>query len=110
VGPILLIAFPIRRNVAGIADGQEMEVRGASERIADFEGGGLLAFDAVGLMELTIWMLERSPISRTMCKASSKFPRKAITVAPSIMAWVSLPMAMAPLGRSTTHLMPARAA
>ena len=63
-----------------------------------------------GLIELTIWMSVFSPISRTMRNASSKLPVTAITVAPYIMACASLPLAMPPSGRMTTHLMLARAA
>ncbi len=49
-------------------------------------------------------------VSRTISSASSKFPRRAITRAPWISAWASLPIAILPSGTITAPRIPARAA
>ena len=46
---ILLIAFPVGRNVARVADRQQMKVRRPAQRVADLERGRLLAFDTIGI-------------------------------------------------------------
>src|SRR4051794_1897415 len=63
-----------------------------------------------GLTELTseIGCLRLS--SRTISSASSKLPRRAITRAPCMSAWASLPAAILPSGTITAPPIPARAA
>ena len=48
-GKVLTVAFPIGGDVAGVADGEEMEIGRATELIADFKRGGFLAFNADGI-------------------------------------------------------------
>ena len=43
------IALPVGGDVAGVADGQDVEVGRVAEDIDDLEGGGLLALDAEGI-------------------------------------------------------------
>ena len=62
------------------------------------------------LTELTSAIGWRSASSRTSFSASSKLPRSAITRAPCISAWASLPVAILPSGTITTPRSPARAA
>ena len=52
----------------------------------------------------------RSASSRTSASAWSKLPRSAITRAPCISAWASLPVAILPSGTMTAPVSPARAA
>jgi hypothetical protein len=47
--PVLVVALPVRRDVAGVADGQHMDVGSIAEDIDDLEGRGLLALDAIGV-------------------------------------------------------------
>ncbi len=63
-----------------------------------------------GLTELTSSTGWRSASSRTISSASSKLPRRAITRAPCISAWASLPIAILPSGTITAPRSPARAA
>ena len=63
-----------------------------------------------GLTLLTSPIGWRSQSSRTSLSASSKFPRSAITRAPCISAWASLPVAILPSGTITAPRSPARAA
>jgi hypothetical protein len=60
--------------------------------------------------ELTSAIGCRSASWRTSASASSKFPRSAITRAPCISAWASLPVAIFPSGTITAPRRPARAA
>src|SRR2546426_429035 len=46
-GAVLRVTLPVGRDVARVADRQEMVVGRAAERVADLEGRGLLALDAV---------------------------------------------------------------
>ena len=55
----------------------------------------------------TGWLLASS---RTISSAWSKLPRRAITRAPCISAWASLPIAIFPSGTITAPRRPARAA
>ena len=50
-----------------------------------------------------------SAISRTTRSASSKLPSTAMTFAPAAMAWISLPRAILPFGRTTMTSSPAAA-
>src|SRR5450759_383150 len=50
-----------------------------------------------------------SAISRTTRSASSKLPSTAMTLAPATIAWISLPSAILPLGRTTITSSPATA-
>ena len=43
---VLRVAQPVRRDVAGVADGQDVDVGGVAEEVDDLEGGGLLALEA----------------------------------------------------------------
>ena len=61
-----------------------------------------------GLIEFKSASGRRSTSSRTSRRASSKLPWMAITRAPQIWAWASLPRAIAPSGSTTASLMPAR--
>ena len=63
-----------------------------------------------GLTELTSAIGWRWASSRTSSSASSKLPRSAITRAPCISAWASLPVAILPSGTITAPVSPARAA
>jgi hypothetical protein len=63
-----------------------------------------------GLTELTSSIGCFWASSRTIRRASSKFPRRAITRAPCISAWASLPIAIFPSGTITAPRRPARAA
>src|SRR5213080_1799962 len=63
-----------------------------------------------GLTEFTRAMGCRSQTSRTSLSATSKFPRSAITRAPCISAWASLPVAIFPSGTITAPRRPAFAA
>ena len=63
-----------------------------------------------GLTELTSSTGCLSAISRTISSAWSKLPSSAITRAPCISAWASLPIAILPSGTITAPRMPARAA
>jgi hypothetical protein len=47
---------------------------------------------------------------RTSFSATSKLPLSAITRAPCMRAWASLPVAILPSGTITAHRRPARAA
>ena len=62
------------------------------------------------LTELTSAIGWRRASSRTSASASSKLPRSAITRAPCISAWASLPVAILPSGTITAPRNPARAA
>ena len=62
------------------------------------------------LTELTSAIGCLSASSRTSASASSKLPRSAITRAPCISAWASLPVAILPSGTITAPRSPARAA
>ena len=63
-----------------------------------------------GLTELTSAIGLRRVTSRTISSAWSKLPRSAMTRAPCISAWASLPAAILPSGTMTAPPMPARAA
>ena len=63
-----------------------------------------------GLTELTSSTGCFLAISRTISRAWSKFPSSAITRAPCISAWASLPIAIFPSGTITAPRIPARAA
>ena len=63
-----------------------------------------------GLTELTSAIGWRWASSRTSLSASSKLPRSAITRAPCMSAWASLPVAILPSGTITAPVSPARAA
>ena len=63
-----------------------------------------------GLTQLTSAIGWRAASSRTSSSASSKLPRSAITRAPCISAWASLPVAILPSGTITAPSSPARAA
>ena len=63
-----------------------------------------------GLTEFTSAIGCRSTSARTSCSAWSKFPRSAITRAPCMSAWASLPVAILPSGTITAPVSPARAA
>ena len=63
-----------------------------------------------GLTEFTSAIGRRLASSRTSASAWSKFPRSAITRAPCISAWASLPVAILPSGTITTPFRPPRAA
>ena len=63
-----------------------------------------------GLTELTSAIGWRATSSRTSASAWSKLPFNAITRAPCISAWASLPVAILPSGTITAPRNPARAA
>ena len=46
---VLRVAQPVRRDVAGVADGQDVDVGSVAEEVDDLEGGGLLALEADGV-------------------------------------------------------------
>ena len=46
---VFAVADPVGGDVAGVADGQAVVVGGAAQGFDDFEGGGLLALQAVGV-------------------------------------------------------------
>ena len=62
------------------------------------------------LTELTSEMGCRPTSSRTSARATSKLARRAMTRAPWIRAWASLPVAILPSGTITAPRRPARAA
>ena len=62
------------------------------------------------LTELTSAIGWWSQSSRTRRRATSKLPRRAITRAPCMSAWASLPLAILPSGTITAQRNPARAA
>ena len=79
---------------------------GAAELVADLEGGRLLALDPVRVDRV-------DELDRVLLReladdpsASSKLPRSAITRAPCISAWASLPIAILPSGTITAPRMP----
>ena len=47
--PVLAVAPPVRGDVAGVADGQEVDVGRVAERVDDLERRRLLALDPVGV-------------------------------------------------------------
>ena len=63
-----------------------------------------------GLTEFTSAIGWRWTSSRTSFSAASKLPRSAITRAPCISAWASLPVAILPSGTITAPVSPARPA
>jgi hypothetical protein len=44
---IFSIAGPVRGDVSGVADGQQMKIRRVTEDVDNFERGGLLAGDPI---------------------------------------------------------------
>ena len=62
------------------------------------------------LTELTSEIGWLAASSRTSLSATSKFPSSAITRAPCMSAWASLPVAILPSGTITAQRRPARAA
>ena len=62
------------------------------------------------LTELTSAIGWSSASARTSVSAWSKLPRSAMTRAPCMSAWASLPWAILPSGTITAHVSPARAA
>src|SRR6478735_6353088 len=46
LGEVLAVATPVRRDVAGVADREAVDVGGVAERVDDLEARGLLALDA----------------------------------------------------------------
>ena len=62
------------------------------------------------LTELTSAIGWRSVSARTSVSAWSKLPRSAITRAPCMSAWASLPWAILPSGTITAQVRPPRAA
>ena len=81
-----------------------------AELVEDLEGGGLLALDPVGVDRVD--ELDRVAVGELAddLSASSKLPWSAITRAPCISAWASLPIAILPSGTITAPRIPARAA
>ena len=63
-----------------------------------------------GLTELTSSIGCEAASLRTISSAWSKLPRSAITRAPCMSAWASLPIAILPSGTITAPRIPARAA
>src|SRR5699024_5797010 len=45
LGVVLAVALPVRRDVAGVTDGQEMQIGRAAEHVDDLESGRLLPLD-----------------------------------------------------------------
>jgi hypothetical protein len=100
----ILEAFPVGGDVAGVADGQEMEVGRAAKRVANLERGGLLALDAVGIDRVDdVDAGLVAPSSRTRRSASSKLPRRAIISAPYMRPAPACPWRSCRAGRSTTQ-------
>ena len=108
----LLEALPVGSDVAGVADRD-------AQRVDRWVGpnSSTISNDAVfwpsirnGLTLLTSAIGWRSQTSRTSLSATSKLPRSAITRAPCISAWASLPVAILPSGTITAPRSPARAA
>jgi len=71
---VLTVALPVARDVAGVAHRDAVVGGWSAEHVADLEGTGLLALDAVGLTELTRAIGSLADASRTMSRATSKLP------------------------------------
>ena len=108
---VLRVAHPVRRDVAGVADRQQVEVGGVAEEVDDLEGRGLLALepDRVDRVDQRDRVVPGQAAWRGR-RQSSKLPRTMITWAPCTIAWASLPAAILPSGTSTSGLSPALAA
>ena len=105
----LLEALPVGGDVAGVADRDAQRVE-LAELLDDLERRGLLALEPERVDRVD----ERDRVARRELahelSAWSKLPRSAITRAPCISAWASLPVAILPSGTITAPRSPARAA
>ena len=106
----LLEAAPVGGDVAGVADRDRQRPGRLAELLDDLEGGRLLALDPVGVDRVD--ELDRVLLGELAddLSASSKLPCRAMTRAPCISAWASLPIAILPSGTITAPRRPARAA
>ena len=106
----LLEALPVGGYVAGVADG-DRERGGRLPHLLDhLEGGGLLALDPKWVHRVD--ELDRMPLGEIADDPERlvEVPCRAMTRAPCIRAWASLPIAILPSGTITAPRSPARAA
>ena len=111
VGGVLAVALPVRRDVAGVADRQAVDVGRVAERVDDLERGRLLALDAVRVDRVdqrhrVAARRARGPArgSRRSCRRPAAAGRRAPAPGPACRA------RSCPCGTSTAQVSPARAA
>ena len=107
--PSLVEALPVGGDVARVADGDAQRVELVEPSMTS-KAAVFWPSRRNGFTELTSAIGWRSVSARTSVSAWSKLPRSAMTRAPCMRAWASLPVAILPSGTMTAQVSPARAA